>query len=208
MKKQKTAPKAKGLYARIQAVQQEVRTVIKLGFNEFHKYKYTYERDYIAEIKPLLGKHGLVITSDVKEYKVEPVKTDSFIGYVFLNFTITDLVSKQSLTVGFPGQGEDKGDKSLPKALTMATKYFLAKTFLVETGDDSEQDKKGQKTKLEPNEAFEVAKKMILATKNVAGLIEYDGNMKAGKTFNAKQKAELHTLINSRVTTLTENGKK
>ena|SRR3990167_1088740 len=200
--------KTLSLYQKLWHIQQEIKTVIKLGKNTFHGYNYAREQDILGEVKPLLGKYGIVITQNVVNYKLEIIKESSFMGTVEVDFSIHDVETNDCIVSKFIGQGEDKGDKSFPKALTMATKYFLAKTFLVETGDDSEQDKKGQKTKLEPNEAFEVAKKMILATKNVAGLIEYDGNMKAGKTFNAKQKAELHTLINSRVTTLTENGKK
>jgi len=52
---------------------------------------------------------------------------------------------------------------------------------------------------LSPEQKFERAKVMIKATKNSGGLFEYLDKMKQGKTFNAKQKKELESLISVRI---------
>lgn len=197
---------SKALYKKIQGVQQDVKTVLKSKENTFHHYWYATEQDIIGEIKPLLGKHGLVIISTVLDHKLEyhqkGDKDGQFMAIVSVAFEIIDIATGDSIKAVYPGQGEDKNDKSYPKALTMATKYFLAKTFLVETGDDAEKDKGKKPTapaKPDPMVEFGKAKKAIASSRNVSGLITFDENIQSGKLFNSSQKAELHKEITARV---------
>lgn len=214
----KPAPKApKGLWAKIMAVQQNVQVVAKLGFNDFHKYKYAYERDYIAEIKPLLGTEGLVIVQTVKHAVERDVQTAKNIENrvtIHVAYTIRDVETNQAHTVCFVGQGQDVGDKAFPKALTMANKYFLAKTFQVETGDDAENEgniehaktPKGKNAPVvqnTPDESvavkFERAKALLRNIGDANKLLEALEGIKESKIYNAEQKAELSKLISNKL---------
>lgn len=214
----KPVKKPKGLWAKIMAVQQNVQVVAKLGFNDFHKYKYAYERDYIAEIKPLLGTEGLVIMQTVENAQERDVQTAKGATEnrvtVHVAYTILDTETEEAHIVRFVGQGQDAGDKAFPKALTMANKYFLAKTFQVETGDDAENEgnlehakaPKGKNAPVvqnTPDESvavkFERAKQLLRNIGDANKLLEALEGIKESKIYNAEQKAELSKLISNKL---------
>lgn len=211
---QKTVKKvaeARGInvYEKIANIQQAIHTVIKGGYNDFHKYKFARERDVVAEVKPLLGKEGLCIThSLVKEEEVPHGSTkagsEKYLTKLTIRFRITNVKDKDDFVdADAIGYGQDGEDKGAPKAYTMALKYFLSKMFLIETGDDAENDQKGGKkgsASYMPNDQkLEVAKRMISESRNLDGLIEYREKMREGKGFNAVQKKELETLLKERI---------
>lgn len=190
------------IYCRVWGVQQDIHTVVKSGFNEHFKYAFARERDIIAEIKPLLGKYRLVVLHTlVKEENVADIAKLTF------KFTIVNIDDpKEFIEAEGIGYGKDTQDKGAPKAYTMALKYFLSKQFLVETGDDTEDDKKGKKES--PVETFEKAKKMILASRNVDGLIEFSEKLKTSKLYNVAQKKELEKAVSNRVSELDGTNEK
>jgi len=129
------------LIAAIGKVMAGVGFVQKAGKNEFHGYKYATEGDAINALRPHLIENGLVIVSDVLDCKGpdEYGNTTVRVAYTIMH------ESGESMTCHFFGCGNDKnkngiGDKGLYKALTGANKYFLLKTFQLETGDDPERD--------------------------------------------------------------------
>lgn len=199
------------VYEKIMNVQQGIKTVVKSGYNSFHKYAFATERDVIAEIKPLLGREGLAVThSVVSEGAVNDI-TKLVVMFRITNVAKPDdFVESQAI-----GYGQDKSDKGVPKAYTMALKYFFSKMFLVETGDDAEHGKEVVKgssagnTVPAPTETteqkFERAKLMIKESRNVDGLMDFLGQVRASKNFTAAQKGQLNTLINARVDSLTNS---
>jgi len=198
------------VYAKIANIQHSIHTVIKGGYNEHFKYSFARERDVVAEVKPLLGREGLVITHTLKSEqettRTRSSGTTAYLTKLTFTFRITNVKDPldfvEADAIGFGQDGEDKG---APKAYTMALKYFLAKMFLVETGDDAEETgrsagKKGAKGTTAPaEEKFETAKRMIKESRNTDGLLEYATKLKDGKTFNATQKKELNELIKTRI---------
>ncbi len=189
-------------------VQQAVQTVIKGGTNANHGYKYAREIDIISEIKPLLKEQRLVITSTTNYHERIGEKNNK----ISVEFTIRDVDCPSCFYVAnYMGMAEDKAGSNvgLPIAYTMALKYFLSKTFLVETGDDVEAERKKGKGGDESTEAkFEKAKLMILKSSNVDGLIDYSETLRIKKSsFNDKQKKELNQLLDKRISELTPNDK-
>ena len=204
-KQEKAPAKGANVYEKIANIQQSIHTVIKGGYNDFHKYKFARERDVVAEVKPLLGREGLVVTyTTVKEEEVPHGSTKSgsekYLTKLTVRFRITNVKDPtdfvESDTIGYGQDGEDKG---APKAYTMALKYFLSKIFLIETGDDAEQEKKGSKKDAPPTDKFETAKRMIAGSRNLDGLVEYREKMREGKSFNAAQKKELEALLSKQI---------
>lgn len=132
----------KNVYQRIHSVMNEVGTVAKNGRNDFQKYDYAREADFIHALRPLLEKHGLVITPSMSmPYIQGPDEKGTFIATAVVTFTITnvDNPSDQVVTTVL-GQGSDKGDKAVYKLMTGAKKYFAALTFMIATGDDPENE--------------------------------------------------------------------
>jgi hypothetical protein len=119
-----------------------VSFVQKAGKNEFHNYKYATEGDALAALRPHLIANELIILSDV----IEHTSPDEF-GNTTVKVQYRIIHSSgEELVCHFVGCGNDRsskgaiGDKGIYKALTGANKYFLLKTFQLETGDDPEQD--------------------------------------------------------------------
>lgn len=194
------------VYAKIANIQQGIHVVIKGGTNEHFKYKFARERDVVAEVKPLLGKEGLVITHSVlKEEEIEHGTTSSgakkYLTKLTIRFRITNVKDKDDfIEADAMGSGQDGEDKGIPKAYTMALKYFLSKMFLIETGDDAEEERKGGKEKsTAADEKFETAKRMIAGSRNLDGLLEYQDKLKNGKSFNPAQKKEIEVLLKKRI---------
>ena len=125
----------KQLLAALAAVQKDITPVEKKGRNEYHKYDYATEADFLAMIRPLLAKHGLVITSSV-----EGESNAGQLSKVSVAFTVWHVVSGESIKAMSVGYGQDAADKGVYKAMTGATKYFFAKFFQIPTGDDPEDD--------------------------------------------------------------------
>lgn len=199
------------IYGKIMNIQQDIHTVIKSGFNDHFKYKFAKERDVIAEVKPLLGREGIAITHSVlKEEEIEHGTTSTgakkFLTKLTIKFRLTNVKDVTDfIEADAIGSGQDGEDKGVPKAYTMALKYFLSKMFLIETGDDAENDKKDGKGKNAPantDEKFTTAMTMIKGSRNIDGLMEYVENMEKSKNFTVAQKNQLKTAVTARVNEL------
>jgi len=207
-KQPKKTKQPKGLWAKVMAVQQGVQVVAKLGNNDFHKYSYTKERDLIAEIKPLLGAQGLVLYLTTKSEDRTEVTTSKgnteFQVKVCIAYTIRDVETGQGHTVNFYGVGQDAADKALPKAYTMANKYFLQKFFQVETSEGDAEDDKADKKRATSPEAtpavkFQTAKNLIGNMKDGDRLLEVLEGIKESSIYNKEQKAELSKIISAKL---------
>lgn len=130
----------KNIYQRIHAVMNDLKTINKNGRNDFHKYDYATEADFVHAIRPLLEKHGLVIIPSL----AHPAQVlDGGITNIAMKFTIVNIDKPEEKVESIvPAQGQDKGDKGVYKAITGAKKYFLSLAFMAATGDDPEADGK------------------------------------------------------------------
>lgn len=197
------------IYEKIMNIQQDIHTVIKSGYNDHFKYNFAKERDVIAEVKPLLGREKIVITHTVlKEEEIEHGVTSTgskkFLTKLTIRFRLTNVKDiKDFIEADAIGSGQDGEDKGVPKAYTMALKYFLSKMFLIETGDDAEREKgKGTKDIQTANEKFDTAKRMISESRNIDGLMEYVENLDKSKSFTVAQKSQLKKAVADRVQVL------
>jgi len=125
------------VYKAIQAIQSQGLTVEKTGRNDFHKYNYVREEDVVEVLRKAFKENDLILL--INTVSVE--HTNNLTVGLF-EFTLMSMQDGSTYVTKIPGEGADKGDKGSPKALTMATKYFLTKTALLSTGDDAEADEK------------------------------------------------------------------
>ena|ERR1043166_2108850 len=143
-------PQSLTFWRKFTAAQQDILYVQKTGVNTFHRYNYAKEEDYLGQIKPILGKYGLAITSTIKEKKIERYTyrnkenrdVTAVAAEITMVFEIVDSANGEKFTCEYSGYAHDDGDKALYKAITGCVKYFLAKEFLIATGDDPEEEEK------------------------------------------------------------------
>lgn len=128
------------------AVMQEVSYVQKKGRVGEGKYGYSFagESDLIAQLRPAMVKHGIVMYPSAcellgtEEYQTRSGNRNSLIlskrTFVFAHAS----TGTQCEVVVF-GEASDTGDKRASKAMTLAKKYALREFFLIETGDDPDE---------------------------------------------------------------------
>jgi hypothetical protein len=126
------------------AAQSEMGGVGKSGTNTFDRYSYATLEDYVKAIRKPLAKHGLsIVTSVMFPERLEPRKTAKGNLEHAVNVGITIRLvheSGQWIETQSMGEGQDRADKALYKAITGARKYGLASLFNLATTDDPESD--------------------------------------------------------------------
>lgn len=138
-----------GLYKKIHAVMCETEGIEKnltVGFGG-NAYKAVGEASVLNEIKPLLKKHGLVlfpIELDVDErmdvFDTAKGSTTRLMTQVKAKYKICDIDTGEYEILETIGNGVDTQDKASGKAMTYALKVLLQKTFMLFSGEDTDNE--------------------------------------------------------------------
>jgi hypothetical protein len=148
-KDESPTPDTRNLRQRLLAVMAEVGYIQKEGATQSGpRFTYVKHDDVMALVRPALVKHGVfaLVGMTDKEPARDVGKTSSgntvwmtqlTIAVSFLN---VDDPTEEPLVVNYPGTGVDTGDKGEGKALSYALKYALLKTFLIESGDEADNE--------------------------------------------------------------------
>ncbi|MBZ9674535.1 ERF family protein [Mesorhizobium sp. ES1-1] len=130
----------KEIITALNAAYKECGYVQKAGKNKEQGYKFAGEADFIEAVRPVLLKHGIVVyPSGYSLIKGEDylTKSGSRMNRIVAEYRFTFAhISGESIQVVAVGEGADTSDKASPKAATIALKYALRQTLLIETGDD------------------------------------------------------------------------
>lgn len=132
------------VYRKLFAVMSELGWVEKDGTVSMggrNGYAYATEASFIAAVRPLMIKHGLVMIPHVTDSSVQPVIAGDKVTYaaaINVVYRFLDIDSGSYVDVAMVGTGNDSGDKGIYKALTGAYKYTLRQVFMIGTGDDPE----------------------------------------------------------------------
>lgn len=121
---------------------EEISHVPKNGRNNFHGYDYATEQDMLNAVRIKLAGEKIFISVkinkvEIKDFQNKKGETE-LLTTIMTTHTFHDGETGESLECTSAGQGTDKGDKGIYKAITGATKYFISKNFLIPTGDDPE----------------------------------------------------------------------
>lgn len=133
------------IYEAIAAVMADVGAVGKDATNTFDKYKYRSIDAVMNAMHPAMVKHGVFVTPEVIDQTREERegKNGTLMIYsvtkVKYTFFTDDGSSVQAVVIG---EGSDRGDKSMNKAMSAAFKYALFQVFCLPTAEmiDSETD--------------------------------------------------------------------
>ena len=145
------AKEAKTVYEKILAVMSTVNYLNKDGFVETGKgkgYKALTDEKVLAAVRPALVAAGLVILPVKMEQQRTDEQVKAYDGSTKTN-RITDVsVTYRIINVSNPddfvevvssGTGVDTQDKGIGKAMTYAKKYAILNSFLIPSGEDTDQ---------------------------------------------------------------------
>jgi hypothetical protein len=123
------------LASRLVAVMNEVGAVPKDRVNSFHGYSYVSADAVMNKVRKALVGSGIALSTEAELLRFEG-------GHAIVRVTLTFNYGEESLSAQGIGQGFDKGDKAVMKAMTAAQKYAYATAFCISWGDDPEADSK------------------------------------------------------------------
>lgn len=145
------AKEAKTVYEKILAVMGSVNYLNKDGFVETGKgkgYKALTDEKVLGAVRPALVAAGLVILPVKMEQQRTDEQVKAYDGSTKTN-RITDVsVTYRIINVEDPkdyvevvsaGTGVDTQDKGIGKAMTYAKKYAILNSFLIPSGEDTDQ---------------------------------------------------------------------
>ena len=126
---------------RIAKVIAELPAIGKDRKNEAQRYTFRGIDDIMAALKPLLGKHGIIIVPNVLERLVDTraLRNGGSLYFTYLRVRY-DIYVPEGLAFSAEvwGEGSDSGDKSTNKAMTAAYKYLVNQVFCI--ADASTED--------------------------------------------------------------------
>jgi hypothetical protein len=132
----------------------EINNVEKNGVNSFHNYKYAMEQDMLVAVRKKLSDANIFVFTGVQSVEIQSLPKEGFLTTIKTVHTFVDGETGEQIETTCAGQGTDKGDKGIYKAITGATKYFISKNFLIPTGDDPESfDEKRESAGRAPKQA-------------------------------------------------------
>jgi hypothetical protein len=109
-------------------------------------YSFAGEAALIRALRPYMERYGIIMSVvEQRDIQFETYQTAK--GSPMNRTRLTAVVrfyhapSGTFIDVMAPGEGADSGDKSGNKANTCAYKYALRQTFVIETGDDPDEEK-------------------------------------------------------------------
>lgn len=142
--------------------------IAKNDTNTYDNYKYRGIDAVYNALAPLLAKNGLCVLPRVVDRDIQ--ERTSAKGGALFHTTLTvefDLVSSDDgtkHTIRAVGEGMDRGDKSVNKAMTAAYKYAMFEMFCIPTEGDDADSESHEVDSDKLREANEYAKEIPTAT--------------------------------------------
>lgn len=160
------------IYTAISGVMRDVGVVGKDGFNTFDKYKFRGIDAVMNALSPAMVKNKVFVTPEVLEQTREErvSKEGKLMIYSITKVRYTFFTEDgSSVSAVVIGEGMDRGDKSMNKAMSAAFKYACFQVFCIPTEEmkDSEQDSP------EPQPKKKAEKKQPVPTSQPALQAEY-----------------------------------
>ena len=132
----------KELYKKIEQLALCIGKMQKDGNNSFQNFKYITHEQVSTALRGELLNHNLSIVADMVDYSERDFTSNNKLTIrttVKMVFTITDLETDKQVQHTFFGAEQDTGGKSMQKAVSQCTKYFLFKLLkITDKGEDND----------------------------------------------------------------------
>ena len=147
---------------------------LEKDMNVANQYNAVSEKAMLNTIKPLIKNAGLIIFPCNTEIN-QVQNGNKSITQVKVTYKIVDTESGESIeTVGI-GNGADSQDKGAGKAFTYAYKAMLSKTFMLFSGEDTDNQHSDQITSEQLIETIkDILPKKGLTVKDIEGKMQCD----------------------------------
>lgn len=191
----RTSESIANLVPALVSMKSELGLINKSGENKYDKYTYANLEDYVLGTNDILIAHKFFLTNSIEKVETLPDRTTKNGGIEHaVQVTILARLIHESgewLEIQCSGEGQDRADKAIYKAITGARKYAIASILGLATSDDPEADEQvgltpGHKPKptiqnlegavidwiakiQEQNDAFGLRKVYEEAVKNLTG---------------------------------------
>jgi len=133
--KEKEPEKAGNIYAKMVKIMSDIGFIGKERTNNFDNYAYRGIDDALNNLQPALIKNGVAIIPKVVDCKVEGFTTSagkpSRMALVEVFYDFVDIETKESCVIAVFGEGADRGDKAVNKAMSSALKNAVFQGFCV-----------------------------------------------------------------------------
>ena len=132
------------IHEALSLAQAKVKAAFKSGDNKFDKYHYAKLEDFIEVAKPIMSELGLALVISADELiPLDDRKTKAGGEEHAVRVKLTGTLYYKdgtSIVSHCYGEGQDRADKSIYKAITGGKKYLMAGLFQIPTTDDPEAD--------------------------------------------------------------------
>ncbi len=137
------------IYKKLHAVMCETKSLERdkeVGYGR-NAYKAISEATVLNEIKPLFKKHGLIIfpievqaNDRVDNFLTKDGEASRLMTQVLPKWKIVDIDTGEFEIIASIGNGVDTQDKGSGKAMTYSLKVALQKTFMMFSGEDTDNE--------------------------------------------------------------------
>lgn len=131
------------VYRKLMDLQRAIKVIPKDANNSRMGYKYASSSAVLAKVREQMDELGLLLLFDVKHHEVKEnaaYKGVQSLTIINVAATFVDADNPQSqVTLTWPGQGADDGEKGVGKALTYMEKYNILKCLHIPT-DEADPD--------------------------------------------------------------------
>ena len=132
-----------GIHAKLLEAQRSITAIAKTGHNDHFKYDFFEEREVLKVAREALNDAGVAFFYSVDSVSDREVTTsrgrEELLTDVTMTCTLYDGESGESVSGGAIGRGQDGQDKGINKAIVAGLKYWLLKTLMIPTDDDTER---------------------------------------------------------------------
>lgn len=137
------AIQSKAIAGKVAKVMTAIRKLPKDGNNTYDNYKYITGDKVFELLGGAMAEAGLVALPSIIELNTDSVPTKSGSQYrtvIHGQITLADADTGDTWTSDWYGEGADRGDKSINKAMTAMMKYYLLRLFQIGSGVDADAD--------------------------------------------------------------------
>lgn len=124
----------------------QIENIDKDGHNDHFDYDFASAENILRHVRGPLADEGLWLIPKLKGItQRQGGRSNSTITTATVEFSLIDVLTRDSVVCEWAGEGDDPSDKGLSKAYTAAIKTFLRTTLLLPLGDDPEADPRADK---------------------------------------------------------------
>jgi len=135
---------SKAIAGKVARVMTTVRKLRKDGSNEYDHYKYISADSAFEIVGGAMAEVGLVALPSIVELTTEAMSSatgkSQFRTVVHGLITLADADTGDTWSGDWYGEGVDRADKSINKAMTAMMKYYLLRLFQIGSGEDADAD--------------------------------------------------------------------